>query len=191
LVVQSYAVLKWSCLVLILKEDGTITYRGKDVGRITTEGNEVKVELNLTYSATDPADAIAPVSYLATGLRKLESPPSPIVLQLITTEAEIDRLIDLPTLLIERTIRQDGYVWQFHKTDVDPWPSALHAHDYERGLVLDAITGEIFVAATKKLSRTLSEKSRVRLHDEIRACKDLEATAARAGAFAALFEQLD
>jgi hypothetical protein len=163
--------------MLVFEDDGSITYKGSVVGHITTEGNETKVEINLTYSS-NPEDAIAPVSWLAYGLRILEGPPPPIVLTVRTEEADIESRLDVPEFLIEKIIKRDGYIWAFHKADADPWPSPLHGHDYEKGLVVDVISGNIFDKVSRRQITTLNAKVLARLCDDVRGCKDLEDRAA-------------
>lgn len=50
----------------------------------------------------------------------------------------------IPRLLTEQTIKVKGEVWRIHKNDVDPFPSAPHAHNYESGVVLHLGSGEMF-----------------------------------------------
>lgn len=50
----------------------------------------------------------------------------------------------IPKLLTEQTIKVKGEIWIVHKNDVDPFPSAPHAHNYESGVSLHLGTGEIF-----------------------------------------------
>ncbi len=57
----------------------------------------------------------------------------------IAIAAKIDTLI----------VPVKGKRWEFHKADADPWPSPLHAHHYEAGLKLDAITGKFYRTGTR------------------------------------------
>jgi len=50
----------------------------------------------------------------------------------------------VPRVLTERTLRIKGEVWRIHKSDVDPFPSVPHAHNYESGVVLHLGSGEMF-----------------------------------------------
>jgi hypothetical protein len=65
-----------------------------------------------------------------------------------------------PKLLTEQTIKVKGEVWIIHKSDVDPFPSTPHAHNYDSGISLHLGTGEFFkkresrgFLACKKLKR--------------------------------------
>lgn len=163
--------------MLKLETDGTITYKGQVVVKHVHKAGEDTVEIRLTYK-TPPGDWITPLTYLAIGLQKIEPPPAPVALQVVTSEEDIEEQFDVPDLLIEKEIKRNGYIWEFHKSDPDPWPSPLHGHDYEKGLTIDAITGNIFVKATRQRRKTLKRKALAILHGELRNCKDLEALAA-------------
>jgi hypothetical protein len=71
-------------------------------------------------------------------------------------------------------VRRKNYIWDFHKTDPDLWPSALHGHEYDKGLKLDAITGKIFDAATRQHCKTLDPERLSSIQDELRASKDFK-----------------
>jgi hypothetical protein len=120
---------------------------------------------------------MTPLAYLALGLQKIEPPPPLSALEVATSEDEIEEEFDVPRFLIEKVVSADGYVWKFHKTDVDPWPSALHGHDYENGLKIDALTGEIFDVASRQRCKKLNRKALSRLQRELRKNKDLKVRA--------------
>ena len=87
-------------------------------------------------------------------------------------EGDIAEEYSVSRMLTERTVRQGGYIWVFHKNDVDHWPSALHAHDYDKNLKLDALTGEIYDAATKQRCGKLKTAKLEEIHGELRRSKD-------------------
>lgn len=91
-----------------------------------------------------------------------------------TPEAAIDKEFDVPQLLVEKLVKRKGYVWDFHKTDADPWPSRLHGHDYEKGLKLDALTGDIYDVSTRARCKTLKKSELKLVQAELRACKDFK-----------------
>jgi hypothetical protein len=51
-----------------------------------------------------------------------------------------------------------GKNWEFHKTDVDPWPSLLYGHFYDAGINLDAISGKMFNVSSRQHCGNLKEK---------------------------------
>jgi len=61
-------------------------------------------------------------------------------------------------VILKKKIKSDNRIWNFHREDVDPFPSKLHAHDYAHGEILDALTGDIYSKATKKIIRKLGKK---------------------------------
>ena len=122
-----------------------------------------------------------PLSWFGYGLRQagLHQPP-PIVLEVTTDGEEVEPVAASgPVLLLEKILKLDGYVWTFHKSDADHWPSPLHGHDYERELVVDGITGRIYDKATRTEVAKLKRKALDTLHADIRATKDLASLAAR------------
>ena len=82
-------------------------------------------------------------------------------------------------LLTEKTIKQKGYVWRFHKNDADQWPSKLHGHEYHKNLKIDAITGEIYDAGTRELCMKLNVKKLEAIQSELRASPDFVALVAK------------
>lgn len=79
-----------------------------------------------------------------------------------------------------------GYIWKFHKSDTDNWPSPLHGHDYDKGLKLDAITGDIYDVGTRGRCKTLKGGDLQAVQAELRASKDFgEAVATLIGNTAA------
>ncbi len=89
----------------------------------------------------------------------------PDVLTIITVDESL--LPDgIPKLLTEQTVKVKGEVWVIHKSDVDPFPSSPHAHNYDSGISLHLGTGEFF---NKKQSKGfLNCKKLNRLRGEIK-----------------------
>jgi hypothetical protein len=110
--------------MLILEDDGTVTYKGKVVATCTKGPTEEKVQVNLNYQ-TRPGDWMIPLIHFAQGLAKIEPPDSQALLEMSTTEEDIEEWFNVPRLLSEKVIARDGYIWKFHKTDPDPWPSPV------------------------------------------------------------------
>lgn len=126
----------------------TLLFEGKEIGRFSKPDSEGKVTVTFTLSyRCAPSDAHLPLIALSTALSKIpeyERKRLPPDLTVTLGEDSIAETYDVPRLLEEKQIKAGGYVWEFNKTDADPWPSALHAHDYEYDLKLDAITGDIY-----------------------------------------------
>lgn len=152
---------------------GVITYKGKKIGKHIFKDGVSTVRISLTY--TTRGEAIVPLSWLAYGLFKLpENTPSKPVLTIETADAAIAKEFDVPQLLVEKYVKRKGHVWDFHKTDADPWPSRLHGHDYEKGLKLDAVTGDIYDVATRTRCKTLKKKELRVIQAELRDCQDFK-----------------
>jgi hypothetical protein len=152
-------------------ETGKITYKGREVGEHIFAHGRSTVRLNIEYETGD--DWIVPLCWLAIGLAKLpENQPSPVLLTLKTSENGIKETYDVTRLLLEKQVKRSGYVWDFHKSDADPWPSPLHGHDYEKGLKLDAITGEIYDTATRERCKVLKRRHLKSVQQELRQSKD-------------------
>jgi uncharacterized protein YfkK (UPF0435 family) len=119
-----------------------------------------------------------PLSWFAYGLSHLAKHKSqePVVsLTIETDEAEIAEEYEVLRLLTEKIVKRSGHIWKFNKTDADQWPSALHAHDYDKNLKLNALTGDIYDASTRQRCKRLSTKELDRIHDELRKSKDFAA----------------
>jgi hypothetical protein len=163
--------------VLKLEPDDTVTYKGKVVAKHVHDAGEDTVEITLTYK-TPPGEWVIPLAYLASGLQKIEPPPPPVALDVVTSDDDIEGWFDVPRLMIEKTIKRDGYIWVFHKADPDPWPSRLHGHDYDKALKLDALTGDIYDVASRRKCAKLTRKSLGVVHSELLESKDLKALSA-------------
>lgn len=57
-----------------------------------------------------------------------------------------------------------GYTWIFHLTDVDDFPSVLHAHNGDKPLRLDGNTGKIYDEGTRKQTGKIRNKELRLLH---------------------------
>ncbi|MCK1281782.1 hypothetical protein IVB46_41865 [Bradyrhizobium sp. 61] len=154
-------------------QTGVITYKGEKIGEHTFKDGQSTVRVNIEYSTA--GEWILPLSGLATGLSQLpENQPAKPALTIETREVAIDKEFDVPRLLVEKLVKRNGHIWDFHKTDVDPWPSRLHGHDYEKGLKLDAITGDIYDVATRARCKTLKKRELKYLQTQLRECKDFK-----------------
>ncbi len=160
-------------------ETHEILYEGRVVGRYDFENGKVKVNLNLTYEST-PEEWILPLESFANGLSRLAKHKAQAIVALTieTDETEIAEAYPVPRTLNEKLVKGSGYIWKFHKSDPDGWPSALHAHDYEKYVKLDALTGDIYDATTRQRCGRLSAKELARIHAELRQSKDFAATLA-------------
>lgn len=154
---------------------GKISYRGREISEHAIEHGKSTVRITLEYE-TAGDDWIVPLSWLAHGLALLpENAPKPPALTITTPDDSIAAEFDVPRLLTEKLVARGNYIWAFHKTDVDPWPSALHGHDYDKGLKLDVLTGDIWDVATRQKCKTLKAKHLNDVRDELRQSKDFKA----------------
>jgi hypothetical protein len=147
-----------------------IKYKGREIGEYVYEDGRARVRLNITYEC-DSDDWVVPLSWFDHGLNLLpENQPKSLemALQIKTGEDSIECEHNVPRLLTEKTVKRNGYIWVFHKNDADEWPSLIHAHDYDKGLKLDAITGKIFDAATKEHCKDLKRRDLAVLQNELR-----------------------
>lgn len=152
---------------------GKITYRGKVVGEHIYENGRSIVRLNIEYEGGD--DWIVPLSGFASGLAALdENRPPQAELTINTPEDEVEQEFDVVRFLTEKQVKRNGYVWAFHKNDADNWPSPLHGHDYDKGLKLDAITGDIYDVGTKQRCKTLKSKHLNDIQEQLRESKDFK-----------------
>lgn len=153
------------------QETGKITYRGKEVGECILKDDHTTVRLDIEYAAGN--DWIIPLSWFAYGLSKLpENQPGRVLKTLETAEDSIAEEFSVLRYCTEKYVKRGGYKWDFHKTDVDDWPSPLHGHDYDKGLKLDVITGKIYDVGTKKLCKKLKPGVLQDVQSELRKSKD-------------------
>jgi len=158
-----------------------IWYDGEVVGRYDHKDGKGRVSLNLTYECA-PEEWMVPLSWFAYGLSHLakHKPEERVVSLAITTdEAEIAEEYQVLRYLTEKIVKRNGFIWRFHKTDSDQWPSPLHAHDYEKNLTLDALTGDIYDSATRQRCKRLSPKGLARIHIELQQSRDFAARLSR------------
>jgi hypothetical protein len=151
-----------------------IRYEGNIVGRYDYRDGRAHVSLNLTYECAKE-EWVVPVSWFDYGLSFLEKHKAEeriVLLTIQTDEADIAEEYQVRRSLTEVTVKRDGYIWIFHKTNTDQWPSAFHAHDYEKHLKLDAVTGNIYDAYTRQCCKTLSSKALEKVHDKLRESRD-------------------
>lgn len=50
----------------------------------------------------------------------------------------------VPRFLTEQQIKIKGEKWVIHKNDIDPFPSNLHAHNYQDNLVVHLGNGDLY-----------------------------------------------
>jgi hypothetical protein len=96
--------------------------------------------------------------------------PGDLVLQ--TSEAEIAEEFQVRRSLNEKVVKRDRYIWKFHKNDPDHWPSDLHGHDYDKGVKLDAYTGDIYDVGTRQRCMKLNQKALNRIRQDLQNSKD-------------------
>jgi hypothetical protein len=111
--------------------------------------------------------------------KRIASPPSQISPRPTedsqTTDCRIKGNISSKGARIYHVPGGQFYVWSFHKTDADTWPSALHGHEYDKNLKLDAVTGHIYDAGTRERLMTLKPQALSRIQEELRGSKDFVA----------------
>ena len=160
--------------LLFNMETGEITYEGRRVGQHRVEDGTARVTLDFTFEC-GVDEWIVPLSWFGHGLNRLQKhdiEPREVVLEVVTHEEDVAEHFTALRVLTEKTIKQDGCVWRFHKNDADPWPSVLHAHEYEQNLKLDAVTGRIYDATTRALWRRLKRKKLQEIQTQLRESED-------------------
>jgi hypothetical protein len=162
---------------LQLKPDtGEILYDGDVVGEHSLKDGKHQVTINISYETDE--DWAIPLIHFGVGLKKLKPKKrNQADLEIPSEEIDVDEVDGANIYLIEKTIKTGGYVWIFHKTDADNWPSSLHAHDYDRGLKLDAITGKIYDESTKQHCKTVKAKQLTNIHEQLCGSSDFKAKA--------------
>lgn len=156
------------------QETSELTFNDKKVGECHYDGNTAKISLNLTYECRTE-DWITPLSWFCYALRRIVNQNDGgrvISLELPCSEDDIQETYDVARFLPEKTIKQEGYIWRFHKTDSDEWPSVLHGHDYANGLTLDALSGNIYDAVTRTCCKRLKKRSLMAIHEKLRNSSD-------------------
>ncbi len=152
---------------------GKIIYRGKEVGEHIFKDGRSTVRLNIEYEGGD--DWIAPLSWFAHGLSMLaENQPATALLTVETSEDSIAEEFEVVRYLTEKQVKLGGYIWKFHKSDADDWPSPLHGHDYDKGLKLDVITGDIYDVGTRERCKTMKARDLQAVQAELKASKDFQ-----------------
>lgn len=152
---------------------GKITYGDKEVGEHIFKDGRCIVRLTIEYEAGD--DWVVPLSWFAHEFSKLaENQHPPTLLTVETSEDSIDEEYEVGRFLTEKQVKRGNYIWVFHKSDADEWPSPLHGHDYDKGLKLDAITGNVYDIGTRALCKTLKNKDLKAVQTELRKSKDFK-----------------
>ncbi|HXG28613.1 MAG TPA: hypothetical protein VNJ47_07185 [Nevskiales bacterium] len=151
-----------------------ISYEGKVIGKYVYIEGVARVQFDITYECGQD-EWVVPLSWFDYGLNQLEKhkPRNPVIALVVeTSSSDIEEEFEVVRFLTEKTVKQDGYVWRFHKTDSDTWPSLLHAHDYDQKLVLDALTGDIYDTMTRQRCKRLSQKGLEQIYQKLRASRD-------------------
>jgi hypothetical protein len=151
-----------------------ITYEGREVGEYVYEEGKAHVRLNITYEC-DANYWVVPLSYFARGLSYLPQHQPEVmekIAEISTSEESVVHIHAAMRLLTEKTVKRGSYVWVFHKSDADNWPSPLHGHDYEKKVKLDVLTGQIYDTATKQHCANLKKCDLENLRTELREAKD-------------------
>lgn len=149
-----------------------ISLDGREVGEYRVVDGKAQVRLDLTYECS-PDEWVIPLSWFDYGLHRLQKyRPTEPSLEIETSEESIAETFDVVRLFTEKTVKRSGYIWQFHKSDVDIWPSPLHGHDYDKGLKLDAITGDIYDVGSRQMCKRLRPADLKVIQDELRGSKD-------------------
>ncbi|CAN7633647.1 hypothetical protein [Brucella pseudogrignonensis] len=159
---------------ITIDKEGKIFLGDTEIGSQQFQDGVSTVSLNVTYSTASNEWAV-PISWFAAELQRLPeySRPKPEVLLIIeATELDVDLVEHAFQRLDEKTIKGNGFTWRFHKNDIDPFPSELHAHDYEQGLKLDAIDGKFYDASTKSHRGTLKKRILEDIQSQLRASPD-------------------
>ena len=151
-------------------QTGTVTRDGRVVGRVEEANGQQTLKLELQLSSFEEV-AIA-LSWLATGLGDLSPARSKSDLMIETSDDAISEEFPVLRFLTEKQVKRGGYVWEFHKSDVDPWPSMFHGHDYEKGLKIDVLTGAVYDVGTRQLCKRVKSSVLREIVTELRTSKD-------------------
>jgi hypothetical protein len=149
---------------------GKLSYGGLEIGEYVYKDGQGRVTLNMTYDCS-AENWLMPIVYLNHGLNLIHPEPG----ESVSVETSADSLaepISGVRMLTEKTLKGGNYSWRFHKSDVDSWPSALHGHDYENHLTLDALTGDIYDPATRKRLSALKFGALEQIRAGLRSSKD-------------------
>jgi hypothetical protein len=149
---------------------GKLRYNGREVGECIRKDGIARVTFTYTYESGSES-WFSPLSWFFTELDRI-SPKPEISLTVETAADSLAAPISGVRFLIEREVKVGGYIWCFHKNDVDPWPSLLHGHDYEHGLKLDVLTGAIYDVATGHKCAALKSKALEKVRAQLRGSND-------------------
>jgi hypothetical protein len=154
---------------------GKITYNGRDVGEHVFDNGKSTVRINIQFETI--GEWIEPISWFAHGLSLLpENQPAPSLLEIESSEESIEQVFEVVRYLTEKPIKRGGYVWKFHKTDADDWPSPLHGHEYDKHLKLDVLTGDVYDVGTRQRCEKLKKTALNEIRAELRKSKDFQET---------------
>lgn len=149
---------------------GRLLYNGREVGECLFKQGVACVTFTFTYEG-GPDNWFVPLSWFFRELDRI-SPKPEILLRVETGPDSLAQPLSGRRLLTEREVKVAGCVWRFYKTDPDPWPSALHGHDYDRHLKLDVLTGDIYDVATRQKISSLKSRDLEQVRNELRRSRD-------------------
>ncbi len=152
-----------------------LTLKGKEIGSVEYNDGISTVTLNFQFATRE--QWVGPISAFACALAQLpeyRGTAKEIALQHCTPEDEVEILDNVMRTLNEKTVKGHGYIWRFHKNDLDDFPSTLHGHDYDQCLKVDAITGKIYDINTKNHCETLKENALKDLQNALRSSSDFK-----------------
>ena len=151
-------------------QTGTVTREGRIVGRVEEANSQPTLKLELQFSSFE--EVVVALSWLAQGLGDLGPARPKSDLTIATSDDAISEEFPVVRFLTEKQVKRGGYVWEFHKSDVDPWPSMFHGHDYEKGLKIDVLSGAIYDVGTRQLCKRVKRSALREIITELRASKD-------------------
>lgn len=158
-----------------------VTYNGNAVVHRTQVNGISRVTIQITYEC-QLSEWMVPVSWLDRGVAELarhQCAEKNVILTLTTNESDIEERYEVRRTLRERAVAGVQYIWRFHESNPESWPSPLDGHDYERGLVLDATAGRIYDAYTRNCCEKLSRRALARVQAELLASPYFGPKAAR------------
>lgn len=151
-------------------QTGVVTKNSHSVGRVEEANGQLTLKLEIQFSSYEEV-AVA-LSWLATGLLQLSPTRTKSDLIIATSDDAISEEFPVLRFLTEKQVKRGGYVWEFHKSDVDPWPSKFHGHDYEKGLKIDVLSGEIYDVGTRQMCKRVKSTVLREIIAELRGSKD-------------------
>ena len=156
------------------QETRELFFKYDKVGECHYNGKTVQISLNFSYERSTE-EWITPLSWFCYALSRIldqQASSRLISLEISCGDDEIEQTYDLARFLPEKTIKQKSYIWKFHKTDSDNWPSVLHGHEYQKSLKLDALNGNVYDAVTKQRCMRLKKHALLDIQERLRDSSD-------------------